>query len=463
MKKFLSYLITAALLISCIAAVAITGSAASYVTDGLVANYDGSKIADGATTWTDASGNGNDIINLPNNDTNYFKDGAYHVSSTKVDLPDAIDTALSGDEFTVEMVIDNLESLGTSWNTFINCPSDDFSLFRLVSSDSIVVKLHPNARPQTPNALETLAGSTVSVTFKVGGKSCLYINGELVSEVDCTTALANTTGMFFGHDDASKNFNADYKAMRFYDKALTAEQIKANYTVDANPAPVETPSEDPSEAPSEAPVAPVEKGENILAGLTYTYEGTIREPDGFSDYNSDGTCKNRLTDGAYAENPGSEQIAAYNGGPTSFVFDLGKVTDIAGFYCDGYSGNWGIPAPTSVEFLVSDDGATYTSVGVVEVNEENTTVVSDPWQKHEFKLDKVASGRYIKVVYTTTVHTWLSEIEAYAAVEGGTTSTDTSSEVSTEKPVETADNGIVALAVIASLAVAGAVIVKKSR
>jgi len=466
MKKFLSYFITAALLISCIAAVALTGSAAGYETDGLVANYDGSKIADGATTWTDASGNGNDITNLTNDDKNYFKDGAYHLDSIKVDLPDAIDTAIGGDEFTVEMVIANVESKGTTWNTFINCPSDDFSLFRKNDDDTIVVKLHPNQRPTASDAIETLKGATVSVTFKVGGKSCLYINGELAGEVDCTSKLANPAGMFFGHDADNKNFSADYKAMRFYSKALTAAQIKANYDVDSNPASTDTSSEASTDTSADtstdtSTAEPAQK-KNLLAGLQYTTEGNKRATDNFSDTNEDGTCRYRLTDGVYAEDPGTDKVGAYGNGNVSFVFDLGEKTDITGFYTDGYSGNWGIGAPTSVEFFVSDNGTDYTSVGAVEKSDDNTTALTGTWVKHEFALDKAASGRYIKVVYNTTSVTWLSEIEAYGT-EDAETSTATSTDTSADKPAETADNGIVALAVIASIAVAGAVIVKKTR
>ena len=86
---------------------------------------------------------------------------------------------------------------------------------------------------------------------------------------------------------------------------------------------------------------------------------------------------------------------------------------------------------------------------------EGQDVGNGSWLKYDFSLEKAVSGKFIKVVYTSAAFTWLSEIEAYAAGTSDPTSKP-------ETPV-TADNGIVALAVIASIAVAGAVVIKKSR
>ena len=64
MKRTLSLVLAVMLVFACFAAFAVNSSAASYVTDGLVANYNASKIANGETTWTDDSGNGNDIVDM---------------------------------------------------------------------------------------------------------------------------------------------------------------------------------------------------------------------------------------------------------------------------------------------------------------------------------------------------------------------------------------------------------------
>ena len=299
MKRTLSLVLAVMLVFACFAAFAVNSSAASYVTDGLVANYDASKIANGETTWVDDSGNGNDIVDMPNTDTCFFKDGGYHLDSVRIDLPDAIDTVMGGEEFTVEMHLQDVVSLATSFNTFINCPSDDFSLFRRVNNDNLEIKLHPNARPMVADGLNLLQDSTVTVTFKVGEKSCLYVNGELVSEADASTAkLANTSGMFFGHNDASRNFTAVFKAMRFYSKALSADEVKANYAVDTaseSGTPVEPSQPDTPVVPE----APTTKGENLLAGLKYTSDGVVRIG-GYSDCADENTCKYLLTDGTWS-------------------------------------------------------------------------------------------------------------------------------------------------------------------
>ncbi len=215
------------------------------------------------------------------------------------------------------------------------------------------------------------------------------------------------------------------------------------------------------------------KGANLLAGLHYTAEGNTRAADNLSDTNEDGTCKYRLTDGVFAsENPGSDKVGAYGQGTVTFVFDLGESKEITSFHCEGYSGDWGITAPTSVEFLVSDDGTTYTSVGTVETT---TEALEGNWAKHDFKLEKSAAGKFIKVVYNTASHVWVSEIEAFGKAAAGDTSTEPTSDASAAESTaastaesstgtaQTGDLGVAAIALLAIVAVGGAVAVKKCR
>ena len=60
---------------------------------------------------------GNDIVDMPNTDTCFFKDGGYHLDSVRIDLPDAIDTVMGGEEFTVEMHLHDVVSLATPSST----------------------------------------------------------------------------------------------------------------------------------------------------------------------------------------------------------------------------------------------------------------------------------------------------------------------------------------------------------
>ena len=108
MKKFLSALLAAVMMFALLAAIP-TAAAATYVTDGLVAMYDGSKnTASGqdkaATTWADLSGNGNNITDVPKTDACYFSDTAYVLDSVKVEFPGFPSTAWLRATFTVELV-----------------------------------------------------------------------------------------------------------------------------------------------------------------------------------------------------------------------------------------------------------------------------------------------------------------------------------------------------------------------
>lgn len=249
MKKFLSALLAAVMMFALLAAIP-TAAAATYVTDGLVAMYDGSKnTASGqdkaATTWADLSGNGNNITDVPKTDACYFSDTAYVLDSVKVDFPAAIDSVVAGDAFTVELRLGALTSKGTGFNTFINCPSDDFSLFRRVDGDFIEFKNTSNARPKVAGGLEYFKNSTVSITFTAGGKCTLYVDGVSIGEVDAAAKLPNTADMFFGHDEASRNYTAEFEAMRFYSRALSASEIAANYAADtANDSGTDKPADD---------------------------------------------------------------------------------------------------------------------------------------------------------------------------------------------------------------------------
>lgn len=500
MKKTLASILACALVLVCFAVFAVTASAdeAGYVTNGLVANYDGSKIADNATTWTDASGNGNDIVNLPNTDANYFKDGAYHLNSITVDLPDAIDTAVGGDEFTVELAIDNVQSFGVYWNTFINCPSDDFSLFRSVPDDTLVVKLSSNERPKSAASagLNLLSNATVSVTFKAGGKSRLYVNGELVSEVACAAKLPNASGMFFGHDNSNKNYSADFKAMRFYNRELTADEIKANYAVDiAEKEPVEDSSDSTSsDSSSDETTATTTTLVNVALNKTYTMSPLFRAGGAEVNWGWDPNAAvaypdeddKTLTDGVIDPeaddfhdavfmgfNKNAPEYAGTEGeaglGYAWLTVDLGEETAVKKLVL--YTGGSalgeaaGIKAPASVEFFVSDDSETWTSVGMATLGDATKAVVPAT-----LELKTAASAQYVQArVVAGSSWIFVSEFEAYAESETpseSSTPTESSSEApseSTSSTPTTADSGVLSLVLIAFLAAAGAVVAAKVR
>ncbi len=231
--------------IICLTMTMASAQTKGYVTDGLVGFFDGSnnqgnKHDKQSTTWKDLSGSGNDITVILN-DKCKWNDNGYFNDSTKVYLPQSLTDVINGKEFTVEIVLDNFTAKGTDFNTIMNCDNDNFSLFRRVANNVMEFKNNTNARPvsKAGTGLDYLTSRvTLTITYKVGGKSTMYINGELIDSKDAVNAIG-ANKMFFGHDNSTRNFSADYEYIRFYNRELSAEEVAKNYNEDlkaANPA-----------------------------------------------------------------------------------------------------------------------------------------------------------------------------------------------------------------------------------
>jgi hypothetical protein len=230
--------------IMCLSMIMASAQTKGYVTEGLVGFFDGSnnlgnKHDKESTTWKDLSGSGNDITVILNekckwNDNGYFND------STKVYLPQSLTDLINSNEFTVEIVLNNFTAKGYEFNTIMNCDNDNFSLFRRVANNVMEFKNNTNARPVSlgGTGLDYLASRvTLTITYKVGGKSTMYINGELIDSKNAVNAIG-ANKMFFGHDNSTRNFSADYEYIRFYNRELSAEEVSKNYSEDlkaANP------------------------------------------------------------------------------------------------------------------------------------------------------------------------------------------------------------------------------------
>ena len=218
--------------------VAVSANTAGYVTDGLVAFYDGSDNLNGShnkqsTVWKDSSGKANEV-KVPLGDENKWTDNAFHLDSTKISFSDAIENLIKGDEFTFECVLDNFISIGSDFNTIIISENDNFHLFRRVSNDTIELKFKNNKRPITGEnlGLSYLSSQvTITITFKLGGELIMYINGQKISAKPATVTTASNE-IFFGNDHEKKTCAADIKSIRFYNKELTEAQITQNYNKD---------------------------------------------------------------------------------------------------------------------------------------------------------------------------------------------------------------------------------------
>lgn len=208
-----------------------------YVTDGLVALYTAGYHSEDGKTWYDASGNKIDIdLSSVLGENNYWDNekGVFVNKATKVFFDKAIADLISTGKFTTEMVIKNTDVLGTSFGTYINSTNDAYALFIRRSSPIYAeFKCYNYDRPkQEVSDKDYFANSTVTITYDATtGKCVMYVNG---------VALKSTTGvgvfsvadLFFGTEDDAKKHNTEFVGFRFYDRALSAEEVAANYAVD---------------------------------------------------------------------------------------------------------------------------------------------------------------------------------------------------------------------------------------
>ena len=208
-----------------------------YVSEGLVAYYSGTQNdRDGhnkdSAVWEDLVG-GHDMT-ITKNDTNYFTDAGLKTYNAKHKFPESVVNVVNGQAFTVEILFGDFVSKGADFNTFLNSSGDQVALFRRNSNNELELKfaINSGARIKIKGCLDLLQNSLITLTFEQNGKACIYVNGELKGEVATITGSLGAPDLFIGHDAAAKTFDTTYRAIRFYDRALTAEEVAANAAVD---------------------------------------------------------------------------------------------------------------------------------------------------------------------------------------------------------------------------------------
>lgn len=206
-----------------------------YVSDGLVAYYSGTQSTrDGhnmdSDVWEDLVC-GNDM-NITKNSSNYFTEQGLRASNAKHNFPDAIVDTINGKAFTIEILLGDFVSVGTNYNTFISSIDDNFALFRRNSENVIELKTLGNGRIKIPGALDKLQNSLITIVYAQADVCCIYINGALAGQIATSNGSLAVSNFFIGHTDASKTFDTTYRSIRFYDRALTAEEAMANAVVD---------------------------------------------------------------------------------------------------------------------------------------------------------------------------------------------------------------------------------------
>lgn len=208
-----------------------------YVADGLVAVYSGTQNRAGgndldATVWADLCG-GNDIT-LTTDQNNRFELGGFRSNSVRQFFPQAVVDVVNGQAFTVEMSLGDLRSLGTAYNTFINSDNDNFSLFRRIENDVLEFKYAGNGRgerPQVKDGLELFTDSLITVTYEVGGETVIYADGMEIARTASPRPMG-ADNLFFGHDKQTHNYSTLFRDLRFYNRALSAEEVLANAKAD---------------------------------------------------------------------------------------------------------------------------------------------------------------------------------------------------------------------------------------
>ena len=214
------------------AAPAAPAAAGEIVTSGLVANFEGSygKANGEPDVWKD-SVKGYEL-EAALDDNNYWTDNAFHVDSAYNYFPDEIVELVNGEKFSVEIALGELELPGTSYISFIISDNDNFSLFNRVDGDYIEFKAASNERPKVPGGADYANNSTLTVTFDLDSDVVLYVDGVEIGRA-MTTATIDADTLFLGHYDAARNWIGDVYGIRFYDRALTAEEVAQNAAYDA--------------------------------------------------------------------------------------------------------------------------------------------------------------------------------------------------------------------------------------
>ena len=207
-----------------------------YVAEGLVALYRGTKnTLKGhdltATVWEDlVSGYNLPVTNSA--ESSHFTEAGYYLTASLHNFPQEIVDIVNGEEFTIELLLSDFESTGTTYNQLMSSANDNFSLFRNVSTNLLQFKCSSNSRPQISSAANVMSTDPlISITFKIDGRCVIYIDGVKASEVS-VASLIGANSLRLGNSAPGYSFNALFESIRFYDRALSAEEIARNASSD---------------------------------------------------------------------------------------------------------------------------------------------------------------------------------------------------------------------------------------
>lgn len=203
----------------------------SLVQDGLISNL--MNPPSSGTTWTDASGNGNNATLNGSPTYNSANGGGYTTSATSyISIPYNLPNTFT---VSVACALNPTTFWATLWGNESWSATKGFIAY-LSSSSTLNFG--------SPSGLATISVSGINTVhiwdFVVNGTSyTLYRDGVSVSTGTFTAPSGglSTTGLYFGarHGNAGTSFTdacpGTYYSMRVYNRALNADEIQTNFSV----------------------------------------------------------------------------------------------------------------------------------------------------------------------------------------------------------------------------------------
>ena len=271
MKKIVAFAMIVSMVLGCLIISTSAAEKKEYVGQGegkdgpLVAWYDATNNNNGthdlqSDLWKDLSGNANHIdisSAVSNNQITWdtekgmlrIKEGGCYLQ-----LPEAVKETLQGDAYTIEIVTGTLEYTATAYITLLSSSNDELSVFiRCAEGDNMKLEYKnqdangDSNRPFVYDAWNHFNGKTLAVTADLdaldeNGRD----NNESTSETDNVVMYSDGVRIgsgesehnmeldyvYFGNTAANREWHGEIYALRIYNRALTADEVKANTEAD---------------------------------------------------------------------------------------------------------------------------------------------------------------------------------------------------------------------------------------
>ena len=200
----------------------------TYTTDALKVWYDAiNNTADGhnpsANTWYDLSKNGNNSFAMIGN--SLWKEKSLELHGV-IPFNGTIQ-----EEYTLSMVVKPIHTgtnpyliYGEGFPSLYLDSSDEYALS--FKGQNLTSKLNPKY------VFSTEKPSLVTVTYKENTLS-IYVNAMLIATLNTDVKPTSTTTAYLGGNNAGNNLSGTIYNFMLYDKALSEEEIRSNYVIDA--------------------------------------------------------------------------------------------------------------------------------------------------------------------------------------------------------------------------------------